>query len=123
MENKTVTMIVLLTLVFVLGSVLLSLTAILYTLPKEAYVKEGIIYLQFRHGKATQIPEAEVTYLDFPEQIPKLIRTNGTSIGRYHTGHYQDMKTKEKYHLFMYGSETHRAFKYKDEIYLVDFSE
>lgn len=123
MENKTVTIIVLFTLLFVLGSVLLSLTAILCTLPKEAYMKEGIIYLQSRHGKAIQIPEAEVSYLDFPEQVPKLIRTNGTSIGKYHSGHYQDTKTKEKYHLFLYGSETHRAFKYKDEIYLVDFTE
>lgn len=123
MKDKTVTIIVLFTLVFALGSVVFSFTAILYNLPKEAYVKDGIIFLQSRHGKAVRIPEAEVTYLDYPEQVPKLIRTNGTSIGKYHSGHYKDTNTNEKYHLFLYGSETHRAFEYKDEIYLVDFTE
>lgn len=50
-----------------------------------------------------------------------MIRTKGTSIGKYHSGYFRDKITREKYFLFLNGSGTRRCFTYNGVTFVVDF--
>lgn len=120
MRSKTI-LIIIIGIAFALLTTLISIALVISTIPKEAYIEDGNIIMKTKFGTEYIIPELDVTYVNLPTILPSMTRINGTSIGKYHSGHFQDKQTMEKYYLFIYGSGTRRSFIYNDEIYIVDF--
>ncbi len=72
-------------------------------------------------GKPHIVPLADTTECEMTDSLMKpLIRTNGLSLGKYHTGHFKNLKTKQKLYLFLTGKPETRCFRYHDRIYVVD---
>ena len=120
-DSKTV-LIIVCAAIFTLAVVLHATLSVVGAIPESACIEEGNIILKTKIGKPVIIPEAEVTYMEGSELEPShLIRTNGLSMGNYHTGHFKDTKTGQKYYLFLCGSGDRRFFTYQNVIYKVDF--
>jgi hypothetical protein len=49
-----------------------------------------------------------------------IIRTNGTSVGKFHSGHFKNVKTKNKYIFYLNGKGERVYFEVGDKKYLVD---
>lgn len=121
MEDKTIKIIIVLGVLFAICTFTSSFLLVISTIPKSAIIKDGNIILETRLGSPCTIPESEVTFQENPPIIPNLIRTNGTSFGRYHSGHFREKSGRIKYYLFLKGTGHRRSFTYNDEIYIVDF--
>ncbi len=95
---------------------------LLASFPKKAYInQQNELVLTTVLGISQTIPLAETT--DYPytnELLTDLIRTNGLSIGKYKTGYYKNLSTKQKFYLFLCGKGEKRCFEYDGRIYVVD---
>ncbi len=108
----------LITAAIVIGVVLL----LLAYFPKKAYINErNEIVLKTMLGISHVIPLDETTECEFTDSmLTNLIRTNGLSLGKYNTGNFRNLKTKQKFYLFLCGKGEKKCFVYKDYIYVVD---
>jgi hypothetical protein len=56
-----------------------------------------------------------------PDDVDRnLIRTNGTSVGKKKSGHFKNIKTKNKYLLYLTGNGERVYFEIGDKKYLID---
>ncbi len=106
------------TIAIVIGVVLL----LLASFPKKARInQQNELVLTTVLGISQTIPLAETT--DYPytdDLLTNLIRTNGLSLGKYKTGYYRNISTKQKFYLFLCGKGEKRCFEYDGRIYVVD---
>ncbi len=108
----------LITIAIIIGVVLL----LLAYFPKKAYINErNELVLQTVLGISRVIPLEETTAYEMTDSLlSSLIRTNGLSLGKYHTGYFRNLKTKQKFYLFLSGAGEKKCFEYKGYIYIVD---
>ncbi len=107
------------TIAVFIGVVLL----ILALFPKKAFInKQNELVLKFTLGNSRVVPLAETTAYEYSEELlTSLIRTAGLSLfGKYHTGYFWNVKTKQKFYLFLFGKGEKRCFVYNGRIYVVD---
>ncbi len=108
----------LLTIAVLIGVVLLCLSYF----PKKAFInKKNELVLKSVIGSPRIIPLSETTTYDLTEDLLKhLIRTNGLSFGKYQSGYFKNMHTKQKLYLFLCGEGEKKCFEYDGRIYVVD---
>ena len=100
----------------VCGVVLLLLS----TLPMENKIEGNTLTVKFVIGKKT-IDIAGAVFLPVPDDVDKnLIRTNGTSVGKKRSGHFKNIKTKNKYIFYLTGKGNRVYFELDGKKYLVD---
>ncbi len=106
------------TIAILIGVMLL----LLASFPKKAHInQQDELVLTTVLGISQTIPLAQTT--DYPytdDLLTNLIRTNGLSLGKYKTGYYRNVSTKQKLYLFLCGKGEKRCFEYDGRIYVVD---
>lgn len=93
---------------------------ILGTLPMQNTVEGKELVVKFVIGKKViDISDAVVKHI--PEDATHhIIRVGGTSIGKKHSGHFMNRKTKTKYLFYLTGKGEKTYFEIGDKKYLVD---
>ncbi len=72
-------------------------------------------------GKPHTIPLSKAVECEMSDSLMKnLIRTNGLSLGKYKTGYFRNLRTKQKLYLFLCGKGEKKCFEYNGYIYVVD---
>ncbi len=106
------------TIAILIGVVLL----VLASFPKKAYInQQHELVLTTVLGVSQTIPLEETTAYEYSDALlTNLFRTNGLSLGKYKTGYFKNMQTKQKFYLFLCGKGEKRCFEYEGRIYVVD---
>ena len=93
---------------------------ILGTLPMQNTVEEKDLVVKFVIGKKV-IDISDAVVKPIPEDATHhIIRVGGTSIGKKHSGHFMNRKTKTKYLFYLTGKGEKTYFEIGDNKYLVD---
>lgn len=98
------------------GTILL----LLGTLPMENKLEGKNIVVKFVIGKKV-IDMTDAVVMPVPEEVNRnIIRVGGTSVGKKHSGHFMNTKTKTKYLFYLTGKGERTYFEIGDKKYLVD---
>lgn len=102
--------------IIVLGVLLL----VLGSIPKECKIDNDTLTVKFVLGqKVIDIEGAK--FMPVPDDVNhNIIRTNGTSVGKIHSGHYKNVKTKNKYIFYLNGKGERIYFEVGGKKYLID---
>ena len=93
---------------------------VLGSLPVENRLDGDTLTVKFIIGKKV-IDITGAKFLPVPDDVDHhLIRTNGTSLGKKHSGHFKNTRTKIKYILYLTGNGERVYFEIGDKKYLVD---
>lgn len=93
---------------------------ILGTLPMQNTVEGKELVVKFVIGKKV-IDLSDAVVKPIPEDATHhIIRVGGTSIGKKHSGHFMNRKTKTKYLFYLTGKGEKTYFEIGDKKYLVD---
>lgn len=93
---------------------------ILGTLPMQNTVEGKDLVVKFVIGKKV-IDISDAVVKPIPEDATHhIIRVGGTSIGKKHSGHFMNRKTKTKYLFYLTGKGEKTYFEIGDKKYLVD---
>jgi hypothetical protein len=93
---------------------------ILGTLPMQNTVEGKELVVKFVIGKKV-IDISDAVVKPIPEDATHhIIRVGGTSIGKKHSGHFMNRKTKTKYLFYLTGKGEKTYFEIGDKKYLVD---
>lgn len=93
---------------------------VLSTLPVENKVEGKELIVKYIVGKKV-IDITDAVVMPVPEDVKhNIIRVFGTSIGKKHSGHYMNTKTKTKYLFYLTGKGEQTYFEIGDKKYLVD---
>lgn len=93
---------------------------ILGTLPMQNTVEGKDLVVKFVIGKKV-IDISDAVVKPIPEDATHhIIRVGGTSIGKKHSGHFMNRKTKTKYLFYLTGKGEKTYFEIGDNKYLVD---
>lgn len=107
----------------ILGTALIIVGAsllILGTLPMQNTVEGKELVVKFVIGKKV-IDISDAVVKPIPEDATHhIIRVGGTSIGKKHSGHFMNRKTKTKYLFYLTGKGEKTYFEIGDKKYLVD---
>lgn len=117
MKNISIMIITILgTALIIAGASLL----ILGTLPMQNTVEGKDLVVKFVIGKKV-IDISDAVVKPIPEDATHhIIRVGGTSIGKKHSGHFMNRKTKTKYLFYLTGKGEKTYFEIGDKKYLVD---
>ena len=100
----------------VVGAVLLALG----TLPMENKLENNTLTVKFVVGQK-QIDMTGAAFLPVPEDaLHNIIRSNGTSVGKKHSGHFKNIQTKSKFIFYLTGHGEKVYFELDGKKYLVD---
>lgn len=96
------------------------LVLVLGSLPKECKIENHTLTVKFILGrKVIDIEGAQ--FMPVPDDVShNIIRVNGTSVGRFHSGHFKNVKTKNKYIFYLSGKGERVYFEVGGKKYLVD---
>ena len=98
------------------GTILL----LLGTLPMENKLEGKNLVVKFVIGKKV-IDMTDAVVMPVPEEVNRnIIRVGGTSVGKKHSGHFMNTKTKTKYLFYLTGKGERTYFEIGDKKYLVD---
>lgn len=93
---------------------------ILGTLPMQNTVEGKELVVKFVIGKKV-IDISDAVVKPIPEDATHhIIRVGGTSIGKKHSGHFMNRKTKTKYLFYLTGKGEKTYFEIGNKKYLVD---
>ena len=93
---------------------------ILGTLPMQNTVEGKELVVKFVIGKKV-IDLSDAVVKPIPEDVThNIIRVGGTSIGKKHSGHFMNRKSKTKYQFYLTGKGEKTYFEIGDKKYLVD---
>ena len=93
---------------------------VLGSLPIKNTIEDNTLTVHFIIGKKV-IDVTDAKFLPVPDDVDKnLIRTNGTSVGKKKSGHFKNIKTKNKYIFYLTGNGDRVYFEIGDKKYLVD---
>lgn len=113
---KIMTISTLATVLLIIGVTLL----VLGSIPTKNTIEENTLTVHFIIGKKV-IDITDAKFLPVPDDVYRnLIRTNGTSIGNKHSGHFKNTKTKNKYIFYLTGNGERVYFEIGDKKYLID---
>ena len=113
---KIMTTSALATAIIIIGATIL----VLGSVPTKNTIEDNTLTVHFLIGKKV-IDITGAKFLPVPDDIDHhLIRTNGTSIGKKHSGHFKNTRTKNKYILYLTGNGERVYFEIGDKKYLVD---
>lgn len=113
---KIMTISTLATVLLIIGATLL----VLGSIPTKNTIEGNTLTVHFIIGKKV-IDITDAKFLPVPDDVNRnLIRTNGTSIGKKHSGHFKNTKTKNKYILYLTGNGERVYFEIGDKKYLID---
>ena len=109
-----------LTLVIVVGAFGL----VLWTIPMKNELKDESVRVHFAMGNKLDIDMTDAEISPVPEEATRnLIRTNGTSLGNKHSGHYRNTKTGDRF-LFYITGKGKKVYFEKDSLkYVIDLPE
>ena len=106
-----------LTLVIVVGA----LGLVLWTIPMRNELKDGSVRVHFAMGNKLDIDMTDAEISPVPEEATRnLIRTNGTSLGNKHSGHYRNTKTGDRFLFYIFGNGQKIYFEKDSLKYVVD---
>jgi hypothetical protein len=113
---KIMTISTLATVLLIIGATLL----VLGSIPTKNTIEGNTLTVHFIIGKKV-IDITDAKFLPVPDDVNRnLIRTNGTSIGKKHSGHFKNTKTKNKYIFYLTGNGERVYFEIGDKKYLID---
>ena len=113
---KIMTISTLATVLLIIGVTLL----VLGSIPTKNTIEGNTLTVHFIIGKKV-IDITDAQFLPVPDDVNRnLIRTNGTSIGKKHSGHFKNTKTKNKYIFYLTGNGERVYFEIGDKKYLID---
>ena len=93
---------------------------VLGSLPIKNAFEDNSLTVYFVIGKKV-IDVTDANFLPVPDDVDKnLIRTNGTSVGRKKSGHFKNIKTKNKYIFYLTGNGERVYFEIGEKKYLID---
>ena len=106
-----------LTIIIIVAVLLL----IFCTIPVKNEMRGNEIVTHYALGNTTSIDISDAVFSPVPEEAQKdIIRVGGTSIGRFKSGNFKNIKTGDKYHLYLTGKGTRVDFEADGKKYLVD---
>lgn len=110
-------------IITILGTALIFAGAtllLLGTLPMQNTIEGKDLVVKFVIGKKV-IDLSDAVVKPIPEDVTHhIIRVGGTSIGKKHSGHFMNTKTKTKYLFYLTGKGEKTYFEIGDKKYLVD---
>ena len=93
---------------------------LLSTLPMMNTLEGNTFTVNFVIGKKA-IDMTDACYMPVPEDVKHdIIRVGGTSIGKKHSGHFMNYKTRTKYIFYLTGNGEQTYFEIGPKKYLVD---
>ena len=93
---------------------------VLGSLPKDCIIENDTLTVKFVIGKKV-IDIEGAHFMPLPDDVShNIIRTNGTSVGKFRSGHFKNVKTKNKYIFYLNGKGKRVYFEVGDKKYLVD---
>ena len=93
---------------------------VLSTLPMENKLDGNTLTVKFIIGKKV-IDMADAKFLPLPDDVNQnIIRINGTSLGKKHSGRFMNIKTKNKYTFYLTGKGSKVCFEIGSTKYIVD---
>lgn len=114
--NRTMWISTLSAILITVGVVLL----VMSTLPMENKLEGNDLVVKFVLGKKV-IDISDAVVKPIPEEVDhNIIRVGGTSVGKKHSGHYMNTKTKTKYLFYLTGKGKRTYFEIGPDKYLVD---
>lgn len=115
-DKKIMLVSVIATVLILVGVVLL----VLGSIPVENKVEGNDLVVKFVIGKKT-IDISDAVVMPIPEEVcHNIIRIGGTSVGKKHSGHFMNVKTKTKYIFYLTGKGERTYFEIGNDKYLVD---
>jgi hypothetical protein len=113
---KIMTTSALATAIILIGVTLL----VLGSIPTKNTIEGNTLTVHFIIGKKV-IDITGAKFMPVPDDVDRnLIRTNGTSVGKKKSGHFKNIKTKNKYLLYLTGNGERVYFEIGDKKYLID---
>ena len=113
---KIMTTSALATAIILIGVTLL----VLGSIPTKNTIEGNTLTVHFVIGKKI-IDITGAKFMPVPDDVDRnLIRTNGTSVGKKHSGNYMNTKTRTKYKFYLTGKGERTYFEIGSEKYLVD---
>jgi hypothetical protein len=113
---KIMTTSALATAIILIGVTLL----VLGSIPTKNTIEGNTLTVHFVIGKKI-IDITGAKFMPVPDDVDRnLIRTNGTSVGKKKSGHFKNIKTKNKYLLYLTGNGERVYFEIGDKKYLID---
>ena len=93
---------------------------VLGSIPTKNTIEGNTLTVHFVIGKKI-IDITGAKFMPVPDDVDRnLIRTNGTSVGKKKSGHFKNIKTKNKYLLYLTGNGERVYFEIGDKKYLID---
>lgn len=119
--NKSMTKIIVIIVLATLAILSCVAITIMCSVPKTTYLNErNEIVLKAVIGKPITISADSIKICDTPTLSGNLYRTNGLSVGDYHSGYFKNKITGERYYLFISGKSPKKCFEYNGMTYVVD---
>ena len=93
---------------------------VLGSIPMKNTIEGNTLTVHFVIGKKI-IDITGAKFMPVPDDVDRnLIRTNGTSVGKKKSGHFKNIKTKNKYLFYLTGNGERVYFEIGDKKYLID---
>ena len=93
---------------------------VLGSIPTKNTIEGNTLTVHFIIGKKV-IDITGAKFMPVPDDVDRnLIRTNGTSVGKKKSGHFKNIKTKNKYIFYLTGNGERVYFEIGDKKYLID---
>ena len=93
---------------------------VLGSIPVKNSIQDNTLSVTFVIGKKV-IDITGARFLPVPDDVDRnLIRTNGTSVGKKHSGYFMNTKTRTKYIFYLTGKGERTYFEIGSDKYLVD---
>ena len=113
---KIMTTSALATAIIIIGVTLL----VLGSIPMKNTIEGNTLTVHFVIAKKI-IDITGAKFMPVPDDVDRnLIRTNGTSVGKKKSGHFKNIKTKNKYLFYLTGNGERVYFEIGDKKYLID---
>lgn len=93
---------------------------VLGSLPMQNTLEGNTLTVKYIIGEKV-IDMTDAKFMPVPDDVSHhIIRTNGTSVGKKHSGHFKNTVTKNKYLFYLTGKGNKVYFEIGDKKYLVD---
>ncbi len=97
---------------------------ILKTLPVRNEIQDNCIIVHFALGNSLSIDTSGAEFSPVPDNAREhIIRTNGTSIGKIHSGHFKNVRTGDRFLFYITGKGEKVYFESNGKNYVVDITE
>ena len=115
-DKKTMYTSIISAILITVGAVLL----VLGSIPMKNTIEDNKLTVNFIIGKKV-VDMTGAEFLPVPDDVNRnIIRVNGTSIGKKHSGRYKNIKTKNKYTFYLTGKGDRVHFIIGETKYLID---